>query len=438
MRYLLAITVLLFTCNPSQAQQWRVVGKVYEKFYSAGSQYNVHDSTTYQYDYNKQRGSSLLNDTILCDWERKYGLLGSNAPQIVYANHYTYNNDDQCVTQAHYANDGLFNNWDLISTDTATYTSGKLTRKIYYHIAPSPAPKGYEMQPTSNEIFEYNTNGQVNAYFKGRWTGRGVAMLTDTKHYYTYNSADQLLLDSLSYLYLSVFTFLPGTQNASVYDAQGKLIEKVRYYIDTPSNKVNNRTYYYYNAQGQLVGDSVQTFHPPNVIIPQNIHSYTYDAAGRIATDTLKLYLGGATQLHQLEVTTYAYTSFGCIDKIVKRVYRAVDNAIINTETTKYYYEHYWPLEVGNGIRAFNPNIVIAPNPATNYLFVYWEVEQGITHVQGRMINIQGQAMKHWEDNVNHTYSKRISLADVSNGLYFLELYTDKGLIRKKVLVAKP
>ncbi|MEZ5017024.1 MAG: hypothetical protein R2800_08215 [Flavipsychrobacter sp.] len=435
----LLVLLCFISFSTAHAQQWRVVKKVYEKIYTAGLQNNVHDSTIYQYDYNKQRGSSLLNDTIKCDWERKYNLLGSNAPQITYANFYTYNNDDQLVTRAHYANDGLNNNWGLISTDTATYSSGKVMRRIYYRIV-----NGFGMKPLSHDIYEYNANGQVRSYFTGKSAGSNFAIVTDTKHYYTYNSADQLLLDSMSYMYLSVVTFLPGAQNASVYDAQGKLIEKVRYSIDTPNNKLNQRNYYYYNAQGQLAGDSLQTFYPPNVILSQNIHSYTYDAAGRLATDTFKKYQGPyPQQLWQTEITTYTYTSFGRIDKIEKRVINASDNSIYYTETTKYDYEHYWPLEVPNESQGppRNTGLSLSPIPASNMLQIYWHYADA-ENIQGHIIDMNGRTLLQWEEKAKpyygaYWYSKKIDIANLASGNYYLVLRTRVGTYHKQFVVAK-
>jgi len=80
-----------------------------------------------------------------------------------------------------------------------------------------------------------------------------------------------------------------------------------------------------------------------------------------------------------------------------------------------------------NGI-AKNNEINIFPNPANNKVFI---VLQNYENALIKIINIEGQLVK---DVILNSSNTSINLDNLEKGLYFLQIYTDKEVITKKLI----
>jgi hypothetical protein len=78
--------------------------------------------------------------------------------------------------------------------------------------------------------------------------------------------------------------------------------------------------------------------------------------------------------------------------------------------------------------------IVFFPNPAKDYINIFWN--KGSDNMKDiRMMNIQGQEVFRWESTASGNL--KIPVASYAKGLYFLIFDTGHGLVSKKVVIQK-
>lgn len=71
----------------------------------------------------------------------------------------------------------------------------------------------------------------------------------------------------------------------------------------------------------------------------------------------------------------------------------------------------------------------VFPNPATDFLTI---IEQGIFIEEVELMDIMGRVLLIENEKVN---MKNMDLTNVSKGAYVLKIYTDRGVVVKKVVV---
>jgi hypothetical protein len=70
------------------------------------------------------------------------------------------------------------------------------------------------------------------------------------------------------------------------------------------------------------------------------------------------------------------------------------------------------------------PSFQIFPNPSSQQL----EIKSDLKIIDTRIINLEGEIIKHFK------YTNSLNISDLSNGIYFIEITTDQGIFRQKII----
>ena len=80
-------------------------------------------------------------------------------------------------------------------------------------------------------------------------------------------------------------------------------------------------------------------------------------------------------------------------------------------------------------------NLDVYPNPSNNIFNITFNVDN-LLHLNIKIINVLGKIVYTEEkQQFIGEYTKQISLDDYVNGIYFLEIETDNGIINKKLIL---
>lgn len=77
-------------------------------------------------------------------------------------------------------------------------------------------------------------------------------------------------------------------------------------------------------------------------------------------------------------------------------------------------------------------NVSIYPNPTNSNLNVEWLPNQQINHLQ--LIDVQGKVIQSINQDLNQSNSYQINLENVNNGIYFLKVFSEVGVVAKKLI----
>lgn len=95
-------------------------------------------------------------------------------------------------------------------------------------------------------------------------------------------------------------------------------------------------------------------------------------------------------------------------------------------------------LSVGVNSVASNLNIVVLPNPASNYLRVSYTLQSpSITNID--LFDISGRFIKNLKsiNQIANTYTENFDIKDISNGLYLVVLTSNNTTVSEKVWIKK-
>ncbi|MEZ5017048.1 MAG: T9SS type A sorting domain-containing protein [Flavipsychrobacter sp.] len=389
------------------AQQWRVVEKRVS-LRVAGGLYNTLDSIRYSYDATSNRGSNYTNDTI------NYISFSQNAGAIIGKK--TYDNDDHILVDAVMRR--VQSNVVQVQTeDSFTYQAGNLI--LQRRFQPQYVAGKYQLSLTDKYQYDYDAQNRVslkktNNYYSG-------VIAPDTFYnYYAYNTKGQLVKDSIN----KVSNGGAPTRyvwHYFAYNANDDTLYWEQHTIDTAGKAILfSRVDYSYNAQGQLLSDSL--YYGPGNSLKHIKHSYTYDSQGRLTADTTKEYGYMASNY----VTTYTYTPFN--------YYSEENIAMIDTNgnmqpyhRVNYEYELYWPVSI-NELANNNDNLTLYPNPATHVLHIKIETPFDKAYIYSNT----GQLVKQVEDNTT-----QVDISQLPAGNYVLQLLANDEMISRQFVVVR-
>lgn len=400
---IITLVVLMSICATADAQQWRVVSRVYNSSSKGSPGLTVKDSIHFYYNYSSGRGSDSTfdisldtktlyhKDGVWCDSSLKFTRVTTSGPEGVKVTNYvsnkcerTYDSADKLLTTKYYQADTLANE-DRYTYDTAY----NLIRFV---------------NNTDDYTYDYDT---ANKLIKAQHIdlSRNVTLTNE----YTYDTLGLLIKDTAYYSAGS------STCTYYTYDTFQNRTKETRYeYLANSTSPIDTYLLYHiYNQASQLVTDS--SLYTARTSGAYDLIRYTYYPDG-------KLYEAiGANS-----TTFYTYTSFGYYNSIgIYHLSTPINGA-------KFHYEHYWPADVASAVKN-EADLKVYPVPANSLLHVEASFQEG-GKLQGSVTDMQGRVVYHWNDDATKHYKKQIYLNHLPSGIYMLQIYTDNEVATKQFI----
>lgn len=420
---LIAVALLSFPVI-ADAQMYRLIEEVHESYPDSSVYYSI-DSTIYLYSKNTNRGSSYNADTVNYDSMYYYEGYSKGNLKIDQIAGCTYTTDGKLISRNVQGQDTYFTNrWRYdYGADSIWRTNGLVTLHRVYDLKPNYNPWILDLVLTSEYNYSYNANKQLVYMEAYLW---GDIYTYPRRHHYFYDANGALVKDSLSGQGAGVYSAWMNTEYD--YNSAG---QKVSAKAFDPVNaqgvaKLKYQNYYSYNAQGLLAEDSLYNFEKSTY----TVHKYLYNPQGLIMVDTIR-----SNDLSKYYFVTYDYTSFDYIDQKVQWNYDTTLKTFYRRSISKYKYAHYWPVGISS-IHDHSDELVLYPVPANDLLNVKWQ-HKGITILQARIVNMQGQTVLSWQDEVDNVYQKQMMINNLPEGQYYLQLVADGAMYRKVFTVLK-
>lgn len=420
----LIVVALLFFPVIADAQMYRLIEEVHESYPDSSVYYSI-DSTIYLYSKNTNRGSSYNADTVNYDSMYYYEGYSKGNLKIDQIAGCTYTTDGKLISRNVQGQDTYFTNrWRYdYGADSIWRTNGLVTLHRVYDLKPNYNPWILDLVLTNEYNYSYNANKQLVYMEAYLW---GDIYTYPRRHHYFYDANGALVKDSLSGQGAGVYSAWMNTEYD--YNSVG---QKVSAKAFDPVNaqgvaKLKYQNYYSYNAQGLLAEDSLYNFEKSTY----TVHKYLYNPQGLIMVDTIR-----NNDLSKYYFITYDYTSFDYIDQKVQWNYDTILKTFYRRSISKYKYAHYWPVGISS-IHDQGDELVLYPVPANDLLNVKWQ-HKGITTLQARIVNMQGQTVLSWQDEVDNVYQKQMMINNLPEGQYYLQLVADGAMYRKVFTVLK-
>lgn len=430
------ITLMVLTGSSAFAQQWRVIAEASRALQSGIApiaKYDL-DSTLYIYSNTANRGSTYNNDYVGYDIAKRY-IADNDVDSPRYYRSRTersYNMDNTINIEHRYY---YYNDLDTLynsGKDSFAYdANGRLIFKQAYYVKNSFYP--YYLVPINRVHYTYDTNGNLIEEYTEVKPYNNPNYYPSSKHSYSYDANNNLLADSVSNYIYATSSWHPDMVKQYHYNSTAQLSIYEEYWSHDTGKHLSHRKYLYYNTQGQLILDSVQTAYAPFFTKrDQYEHRYTYHANGLIATDSLFNYKDTAGASPG-SYTVYSYTGFDYIDAVA--FYRTYNNTYRLQDSTKYYYAMYFPVSASN-MTAKGKGFDAYPIPAQGFVNIKWSNDKTTT-IHGQLVNVQGQVLRQWRDEVNGTYLKSINVGNLPVGNYYLVLQTSEQRMKQQIVVTQ-
>lgn len=419
---LIAVALLSFPVI-ADAQMYRLIEETNAN--NPGTSYQLLDSIVYTYANNTNRGSSYNADTV--NYDSMYYYKGYSKGNLIIDRKAgcTYTADGKLISRNVQGQDTYYTNrWRYdYGADSIWRTNGLVTLHRIYDLKPAYNPWILDFVLTNEYNYSYNANKQLVYLEAYLW---GDSYTDPRRHHYFYDANGALVKDSLSGQAAGRYSAWMNTEYD--YNSAG---QKVSAKAFDPVNaqgvaKLKYQNYYSYNAQGLMAEDSLYNFEKSTY----TVHKYLYNPQGLIMVDTIR-----NNDLSKYYFVTYDYTSFDYIDQKVQWNYDTTLKTFYQRSISKYKYAHYWPVGISS-IHDQGDELVLYPVPANDLLNVKWQ-HKGITTLQARIVNMQGQTVLSWQDEVDNVYQKQMMINNLPEGQYYLQLVADGAMYRKVFTVLK-
>lgn len=270
--------ICLFLSTVVNAQMYRLVEQVNGYMYQGS--FHSYDSTAHWYSPTTMRGSNYSSDTVKSDsaFMTRNIVFGVGDPYLLYES--TYDSNDMLVSVYREEYDKVLGYLPLYA-DSFVRSNGKVTEWRHYGVD-HVQPQKPLVNRDSYKYF-YDVNGKlvkIEEYWYGSFYYAPRLMLL---RHYMYNANGLLIKDSVSTIDNIPVVWTPLYVVEYDYDVSNNRTSKKKYKIDMQGNRVSDSAHFYsYNSNDELIKDSMYS-DMQNV---STVHTYTYNAKGYIASDT--------------------------------------------------------------------------------------------------------------------------------------------------------
>lgn len=294
--------------------------------------------------------------------------------------------------------------------------------------------------------YQYNSQNSIISYISEEWDSGLNSLVNKTKFEFSYNS-NQDTKRFISYYW---------NTNTSLWDSTGiinceynylnSLIYKNTYSFTSGNKYLDHKNHYSYDANNYLIEDLDSIFSPISQSFePNKKNTYIRDSLGNKTQESISYYgSNGWSALYKYYYsyntnylikdiifpydtkTEYFYTEY---QKLSETEMSNLQHSGFDTSSVVTYY--YSEKPITSGFDEFDKQhfIKVYPNPAFNNLFFMFS-ENGLNfHIE--VYDINGKLLK-VEDCISST---KISIRDLSNGIYLYRIYNDKENYSGKFIV---
>lgn len=428
---LFLIGALLCAASAS-AQDWRLVNSQFYRYQNFFMMYRAVDSINYNYAANTDRTSTYNNDSIAYD-ERSEYRYGLYSMKLNTHTKRAYDAANRLVCNELYQVDvnGVST---LDRVDSFFYTgTGKVGTHKVYDATHTGSTGMYTLSLFLNETNNYN--GKDNITQKDSVLHYSASVTVRHRRIYLYDANDRLVVDSM--LYEQSGSFQPVMAERYTYNAAGNVANRNTWHYtkNTPAGVLIYRHPYVYDATARLVADTAFYKEYDTLSGGYVATNYGYDAAGILLSDTLYSHSFHPLlwQNDYVVVRTFIYTSFGYVDSMY--VYNYLHSGNRDTSYYKYKYAPHWPVNT-QSVSKQADELTAYPVPSSNFVNIKWHTDMPV-QVQGRIVNMQGQAVQQWSDNANGDYYKSVHTANLPAGNYYIVLHVGDRRLTKNIVITK-
>ncbi|MEZ5017049.1 MAG: T9SS type A sorting domain-containing protein [Flavipsychrobacter sp.] len=416
------VVLLLLSAAVTTAQPVRPLYQVhYDKSTQpSGTKLYINDSTVYVYVPGSMRGSTPMCDTVHYDSLKRYAVDPSTLKATLTSVYVRlYNSNNQLLKYTITGKD--VGGWKEMMRFEWSYSNGMVSNyKEYYDLYDNNSGNFY-YGLAAERRYSYNTNGTVSLMDLFADQGYiGLPLMHTSKTYYKYNSKSIKIADSLLNNIGGTWKHAKFTEY--LYNSNDSLIQVDEYGISGGTTKsLSATTYYFYNAKGELMGDSVRTDIPNRPINPR-MHFYSRDTSGKIVNESLIMPKSSG---NQFIYTEYKYHNNGHVNMVRWGASKTLTQVTF-ADSTLYYYS--WTPTAVPQASSISQELILYPNPATDVL----HIDSKVLFDKGYIYNNMGQLVK--EINANTT---QVDVSMLPAGNYVLQLINSNSQVQRNFVVVK-
>jgi len=413
-----------------------------------------------------QNSNAIFSKLISSPLVVKYGIdyqisqtWDDNTSQLVddLKTEYTYDNKGNVTQYIHYNWDG--GQWVLVEKKECSYDSnGNLTQVIIYAC-------GESLCLAEKDEYTYDINGYLSEHFYYYWDGSQWGYNGKTE--YIHNVYGNILQE-IDYFPVGPGQWYYNTKIEYYYDTNGNISAYILYYWDfwlgVPDWVNNMKTEYIYDIKGNLTKYIVDWWFE-NQWYTSDKSEFTYDTNGNMTQNVDYWWDPYENQWINTMKNEFTYNdSYSFSDLILPYFYKDSNFEIIYihqmlndgvgkifnmgelffnhmmTNRAKYDWNsnlNDWAITDNYAFSYSEQDILsvsesnveqfkIYPNPVSNVLTIKSEIET-IEKVQ--IYSVLGKKIK----EINMDF-ENISTEDLSKGIYLLRIYSEKGMMLKKLI----
>lgn len=311
-------------------------------------------------------------------------------------------------------------------------------------------------------IYTYNSSNKKANMITQHWDGTS-AWITDSRNAYSYNSANQLYQDQFQ-LWDGIASYVPSSQTLYYYDIAGNVINETHSNFVASSPVFSDQTNYTYNSANKMLTSAHSTWNGASWDNTE-LFTYTYDSSNNRTTalhqnydgtayvnDMLSLFsdfTGGnpQTEIAQSWDTTgsgswantykYAYT-YNSNRQMTSSTRQSNDISIGWTYTfgdtkANYYYGSFVNSVKNVSNAGGTATLFPVPSQGTLNISINWTKAQSSTVT---VMDLQGRVVKTVSVPTATQHTATVSVADLANGTYMVNINGTNGSIVKQIVVA--
>ena len=321
--------------------------------------------------------------------------------------------------------------WQLLTNTLFTYTTGnKMTTMIMQNW------NGMAWAPVAQDVYSYDGAGRLVVDQYQMWNTSTVLFEAQSQKTYYYDvtgnrtsETDQDLTGVPVYTYHWAYTY--STSNQLLTNTQSTW----NGLSWTPTNMTTNT----YDTSGNMTNMLMQTYDLPTTSwINGSMDVYsTFNAAHLPMTDDHQLWNGGTSAWDNSMEFTNTYNSFNQLTSRTGKSWNIVGlyEFALGDPMTRYYYQTYNPnvAEVKN-VSVNGGEAKVYPVPAQNTLNIdlTWNEAQASI---ATIYDAQGKVVRQWDVPSATEYHTSVSVNNLSEGVYFLQISGANGQIVKQIVI---
>lgn len=229
----------------------------------------------------------------------------------------------------------------------------------------------------------------------------------------------------------TIYDFNGRIQGRAAHFIQNNGPQVFFFYKDSTSSWVRDTLYNFALTQGESYTFYQDIYKPVTVTI-DSVSSMTINGVSRVVQHLRSSNVGTYLEDMAVEGLGALFFFMPWFDSDPRGGLRCYQDSTIGfyqnlaADTCDYIYVGLEDLQLNKS------NVSIYPNPTNSNLNVEWLPNQQINQLQ--LIDVQGKVIQTINQDLNQSNSYQINLENVNNGIYFLKVFSEVGVVTKKLI----